>query len=142
MKNTLFVFFLFIFAPSILAAGNIDSTFNASITEGTGGVNRTLTQPDGKILVVGLFQRANGARFNNIARFNADGTLDTTFVSTGSGANAAISAIALQPDNKIIIGGNFTVFNGVTINRLARLNADGSIDPSFNSTANYNNFIY
>src|SRR5215204_1994014 len=143
MKNTLFGFLiLLLFAQVALAAGNIDSTFNASITEGTGGVNRTLTQPDGKILVVGLFQRANGARFNNIARFNADGTLDTTFVSTGSGANAAISAIALQPDNKIIIGGNFTVFKGVTINRLARLNADGSIDPSFNSTANYNNFIY
>src|SRR5262249_45674193 len=90
-------------------------------------------QPDGKIIAVGLFQRANGTRTNGITRFNPDGSLDTSF-NSGGGANAAILAVALQPDGKIIIGGVFTAFNGQTVNRMVRLNSDGSTDFSFNST--------
>ena len=144
MRNSLFVFsvfFLLIFAPISISAGIIDSTFNASVTEGTGFVRHTQTQPDGKIIAFGLFQRANGARYNNIVRFNADGTLDATFNAIGSGANNYINAAALQADNKIIIGGNFTAFNGATINRLARLNADGSLDTSFNPAVNFTNYV-
>jgi len=113
--------------------GNIDPTFNASVTEGFGYVNETVVQPDGKIIAVGLFQRANGARTNGIARFNADGTLDTSFDS-GTGANAAIRAAALQSDGKIIIGGAFTSFNGQAVNRIVRLNSNGSTDFSFSLT--------
>jgi len=144
MKNTLLVFsffFLLIFAQTNFAAGSVDSTFNASVTEGLGNVNRTLTQPDGKIIAFGSFQRANGLRFNNIVRFNADGTLDPTFNPGGSGANNFVAVAVLQSDNKIIIGGNFTDYNGVTINRVARLNTDGSFDSSFAPAANFTNFV-
>jgi uncharacterized delta-60 repeat protein len=125
---------------TLMADGSIDSTFNVSATEGFGYVNKTVAQPDGKIIAVGLFQRANGARTNGIARFNADGTLDTSF-NSGTGANLAIRAVALQSDGKIIIGGAFTSFNNQTVNRIVRLNSDGSIDSSFSLTVVFNNQI-
>lgn len=59
------------------------------------------------------------------------GTLDTTF-DVGSGPYPDVNTIAIQPDGKIIIGGSFISYDGVNINRLARLNSDGSIDNSFN----------
>ena len=50
----------------------------------------------------------------------------------GDGANYPIYTSAIQSDAKIIIGGNFTSYNGSTSNRIARLNADGSLDITFN----------
>ena len=87
-------------------------------------------QPDGKILIGGAFLFFNGTARNRLARLNADGTLDLTF-NPGSGANDFVSAIAVQPDGKIIIGGAFTIYNGSSRLRIARLNSDGSVDPTF-----------
>ena len=84
------------------ADGGIDLSFNAAVSEGFGYVNDTVVQPDGKIVVVGLFQRANGIRTNGIARLNPDGSLDMSF-HLGGGANAAIRSVALQSDGKIVI---------------------------------------
>ena len=113
------------------ADGNIDPTFNAAMTEGFGYVNETVVQTDGKIIAVGLFHKANGTRVTGIARFNADGTLDTSF-DIGTGVNGAIRAVVLQSDGKIIIGGAFSTFNGQSVNKIVRLNSDGSRDFSFN----------
>lgn len=88
-------------------------------------------QPDGQLLVAGEFTALNGMPQNRIARLNPDGSLDPSF-NPGSGANAIIEAMALQPDGKILIGGSFTQYNGAARARVARLNADGSLDPSFN----------
>lgn len=143
MKFRIYLLFLciLIILQISFAAGRIDSTFNVSVTEGLGLVSRTLTQPDGKIIVIGWFQKTNGLRFNNIVRLNADGTIDPNFNSTGSGANNTILAAALQTDGKILIGGSFTAYNGQTINRLARLNANGSLDTTFNPNATFNNSV-
>ena len=59
------------------------------------------------------------------------GTLDATFNSS-TGANSDVETIAVQADGKIIIGGFFTSYNGTSRNRIARLNADGSLDATFN----------
>src|SRR5689334_12016668 len=123
-----------------LADGNIDPTFNASVTESSGYINKSLVQPDGKIIIVGVFQQVNGTRTNGIARLNADGTLDTSF-NPGTGSSSAIRTLALQPDGKIIVAGAFTTFNGQTVNRIVRLNSNGSIDSSFNLTVAFNNQI-
>ena len=61
-----------------------------------------------------------------------DGNLDTTF-DVGLGANANIETTALQPDGKLLIGGAFSSYDGITQNRIARLNSDGSLDTSFNA---------
>ena len=74
------------------------------------------------------------------AGLNDDGTPDTTFNAGGSGANATVYALAVYPADslnagKILIGGDFTAVNGDTnLNHIARLNPDGSVDPTFNNS--------
>jgi uncharacterized delta-60 repeat protein len=115
---------------------NADGSLDASFNPGTGvnGIVRTLAlQSDGKVLIGGDFSSYNGTPRNRIARLNADGSLDTTFnPGTGTGAASAVASIALQPDGKMLIGGAFRSYNGTSRNRIARLNADGSLDTTFN----------
>lgn len=61
----------------------------------------------------------------------SDGTIDTTFNVGGAGFTVNTNAIAVQPDGKILVGGNFTTYNELTANRLIRLNTDGTVDPTF-----------
>jgi uncharacterized delta-60 repeat protein len=116
-----------------IARLNADSSLDLSFNPGS-GANRVVfalaLQPDGKVLISGNFTAVDGVSRNGIARLNADGSLDRSF-DPGSGANWRINALALQPDGKVLIGGGFTAVNGVTRNGIARLNADGSLDPSF-----------
>ncbi len=64
----------------------------------------------------------------------SDGTLDTSFsTKAGTGFNGNVESVAVQTDGKIVIGGSFTAVNGVTSNRIARLNADGSVDTAFSA---------
>ena len=98
------------------------------------GLNATVyaqaVQPDGKVLVAGNFSAYNGTPVGNLARLNADGTLDASFTSLGTGSSR-VSVITLQPDGKILIGGGFATYGGVLRNSIARLNADGTLDTSF-----------
>jgi uncharacterized delta-60 repeat protein len=120
--------------------GRIDATFVPA--PGTNdAVNVVLPQPDGKVIVAGRFTQANNTPRNRIARFNFNGSLDTSF-NPGSGADAEITAAVLQPDGRIIVGGRFTSFNGFTHNRVCRLNADGSVDQSFGLGAGINNSVF
>jgi uncharacterized delta-60 repeat protein len=114
---------------------NTDGLFDATFSVGTGAngvLHSVLNQSDGKIIIVGDFTSYNGTTRNRIARLNSDGTIDTSF-NPGTGANGLIRALNIQPDGKIIIGGNFTSYNGTAIYRIARLNTTGSLDTSFNS---------
>ena len=102
-------------------------------------VSAVAVQPDGKTILAGFFSAVNGVPRRSIARLNADGSLDLGF-DPNAGGNV-VYAVALQPDGKIVIGGGFNTLqpNGAasTISRsgLARLNADGTVDPSFNTQA-------
>lgn len=62
----------------------------------------------------------------------ADGSIDTTFTAGQRGANGTIRAIAFTSDEKIYIAGDFTTYNGFTVNGLARLNPNGAPDLLFN----------
>ena len=108
--------------------GSTDNTFSPAIV---GGVNKIVIQPDGKIIFGGNFTTVNSFSQNNISRLNADGTLDATFNSNGQSASQTVRAIAVLPDGKIAIGGDFTNFNGITRLKNARLNNDGTLDMSF-----------
>ncbi|MBX2960501.1 MAG: PKD domain-containing protein [Flavobacteriales bacterium] len=120
--------------------GSLDSTFLVGTgTDST--VRASVIQPDGKIIIAGSFNSYNGTSSNRIARLNNDGTFDGTFL-VGSGANGDIYTIALQPDGKIIIGGNFTTYNGTSCNRVTRINDDGSIDNTFNIGTGANNQVW
>lgn len=111
--------------------GSIDPSFNPGSGAGNGvAVYCCAIQNDGKVLIGGQFIQYNGTARSKIARVNADGSLDTSF-DPGSGANNSVFTLIVQPDEKIIIGGSFTQYNGISRNGIARLNADGSLDSSF-----------
>ena len=76
------------------------------------------------------------------ARLTDSGALDQTFNPGGAGANGLVYALALLPNGQILIGGDFTTYNGVSSPRLARLNADGTLDPSFNVGVGADNTVY
>jgi len=117
-------------------AAFIDDTFNPKLAGQAATINRTLLQSDGKFLVSGTFNLVNNTIKNNLVRFNSDGTIDGTF-NFKAGTNGRILALGLQSDGKILIGGLFTMCGGQTVNNLARLNADGTFDVSFNSNGVY-----
>jgi len=98
-------------------------------------------QSDGNILIGGEFTRYNGTLINRLARLHPDGSLDPSF-NIGSGLNSGVRKLAIQNDGKIVVCGSFTSYNGITANRILRLNADGSIDAGFNTGTGFNNAIY
>lgn len=116
----------------LFADGTLDTTFNPS-NGANGIIYSTSLQPDGKIIIAGNFTSLNGVARSRIARINSDDSLDTTF-NPGSGADGEIRSITLQPDGKILIAGDFTTYNGTARKRIARINADGSLDATFDSS--------
>ncbi len=94
-------------------------------------------QPDGKVLVGGLFSRLGGQSRTGIGRINADGTLDASFHPVNSGG---VYALSVQPDGKILAGGAFSRLGGQSRSRLGRLNGDGTVDADFKPSAN--NYVY
>ncbi len=115
------------------ANGSLDMGFNPGSGFVGGVVNGLAVQPDGKILVCGMFTAFNGSSRKGLARLNADGTLDTS-LDPGTGVNqfTGISSLALQPDGKIMIVGSFTSYGGTARGHIARANSDGSLDLTFN----------
>jgi uncharacterized delta-60 repeat protein len=113
--------------------GTLDTQFSANGGSGANSqVNSVAIQPDGKIVIGGFFASFNGTTANGIARLNSDGTLDTAFtINNGTGANGTVDSLAIQTDGKIVVGGQFTTFNGTTVNRIARLNSNGTRDTAF-----------
>ena len=113
--------------------GTIDPSYNTGTGFNTAAIDSYLFSDD-KLLVGGIFTTYNGTTVNGIVKLNIDGTIDSSF-NTGTGLNTGgyISAINVQTDGKILIGGNFTTYNGVSKNRIARLNADGTLDTSFDA---------
>ena len=110
--------------------GTVDEGFNTG-TGFNGKIYTSSIQPDGKIIVGGNFTAFNGVTAGRLVRLNNDGSHDPTFNSAIAAVNGIIYQIALQPDGKVIIAGSFTVYNGTTVNRIARIFPDGSLDTTF-----------
>gem|GEM_PF-568180 len=120
--------------------GSIDNSFNTGAGANT-YVSAVVLQSDGKVILGGFFGFYDGTPRNRIARLNTDGSLDESF-GAGTGAISFICAVVVQSDGKVIIGGDFTSYNGTTINRIARLNDDGTLDPTFNPGTGANAIVY
>jgi uncharacterized delta-60 repeat protein len=98
-------------------------------------VHALAVQPDGKVIVGGYFHAINGTNRNAIARLNANGTLDpNSGLGIGGSAWDSVSALAVQPDGKVLVNGAFATSGGSSLGGIARLTADTSLDPSFNPT--------
>lgn len=112
--------------------GTPDAGFNPM---GNGVIRSAGVQTDGRILLTGSFTSVSGVSRRSVARVNADGTLDAPDPSFNPGPNDIVRSIALQSDGRILIGGNFTVVAGALRHRVARLNADGTLDTAFDPNA-------
>ena len=123
--------------------GTLDTGFGKAgmVTTQIGGnsdsANSVALQSDGKIVVAGDTLAPGNNNFA-VARYNANGTLDTTFNATGK-ATADFSkfdygrSVAVQSDGKIVVAGN-TANGDSRIFAVARFNADGTPDISFNKS--------
>ncbi len=100
--------------------GSLDLAFDAGKFS-NGEVDGATLQPDGKLLVAGVFSKIHGVTRRGLARLNSDGSLDPSF-DAGNVAPFGAENPILQPDGKIIIVGASVA--------IARLNSDGSPDPS------------
>lgn len=128
---------------TLLSAGALDTTFGGGtgmvLTDFAGGLDQAyamVTLDDGKMLVAG--RASNGFDLDfALARYNADGSLDTTFgvnglVTTNLGSTQDIAyAMAVQADGKIVLAGQ-TQRDATSFDfALVRYDADGSLDGSF-----------
>jgi uncharacterized delta-60 repeat protein len=122
------------------ANGSVDETFDIGIGS-NGSVRSIILQSDAKILVGGAFDSYNGETANRIIRLNTNGSRDETF-DIGNGFNGSVQSIALQSDGKILVGGVFTSYNGETSNTIIRLNANGSVDETFDIGFGFNGNVF
>ena len=126
----------------LLSNGSLDPAFTQwSFAVFSGRADRIALQADGKVLLVGRFTNIAGTNYGRIVRFNSNGTIDASFNSSQSGFNNNVNAIAIQSDNKIVVGGAFTSYNGTLVNRIIRLNSNGSIDGSFGIGTGFNGSV-
>ena len=129
--------------------GAIDSTFRFVKTSVF--PSALSIQSDGRVLIGGGFNQVDGQSIDSLARLNTDGTVDKT-LAVGKGVQLVTDAITLpggivllpastvsgsvnsldvQADGKIVVVGNFNRYDGVPAVNIARLNPNGTIDPSF-----------
>lgn len=125
-------------ARGYILAFNPDWTLNTQFNTNTGtgansGISKIIELPDGRIMVAGDFTSFNGTTRNRMVILNSDGTSNAAGnaaigTAIGPDPKIGISDIALQSDGKVVIVGNFTVWNGTTRNNLARLNSNLGLD--------------
>jgi uncharacterized delta-60 repeat protein len=124
--------------------GSLDTNFNGSgtvttpISSADDYASDLVLQPDGKLVAAGA--SFNGSSYDfALARYNPDGSLDTSFHGTGTvttaiGAGSDVaSALVLQPDGKLVAAG-FSNNGSNNDFALVRYNPDGSLDTNFNGT--------
>jgi uncharacterized delta-60 repeat protein len=144
--------------------GSLDTTFNGGRVlttfadiggAGNSEINSIAIQPDGRIVAAGYFiTTSTGQRQFALARYNADGTLDTTFgtqfslgpFSFGTGEvltdfnlrigsrSASANSVAIQSDGRIVAAGYANDSSGNQVFALARYFSDGTLDPDFQGT--------
>lgn len=104
------------------ADGSIDGTFNFGGAGFSGQALSVVVMPGGQILV----GSALGATYNGVpqlcmSRLLSDGTPDPSFSIGPTGFNSTVYCAVIDPLGGVIIGGQFTDFNGTTVNRIARM---------------------
>jgi uncharacterized delta-60 repeat protein len=122
--------------------GILDPVFSsggvASHDVGFTATSGLAVQPDGKSVIAGIIGSPGSEEFG-LTRYNADGSLDTSFGTNGvasvsfQGTNDTPSSVALLPDGDILVAGTSTVTSGGSEFAIALFNADGTLDTSFGS---------
>ena len=115
-----------------IARLNADGTFDKNFAAALNNVpySVVVTPADGKILLGGDFNDISGQACKSIARLVSDGSVDPEF-HRWTDTEGSLRSIAVQPDGKIIVAGNFRMIHGAKKYHIARLNPDGSLDDKF-----------
>jgi uncharacterized delta-60 repeat protein len=128
-------------------SGKFKTHFEGQYNTGSRATSAVL-QTDGKLVVAGAYKNEGSARQFALARYNSDGSLDPTFgsggkttTSLGSGDSFG-TAVALQRDGKIVLGGYLDAGRRNHDFALARYNSDGSLDQSFGSGGRVTNDLF
>lgn len=128
-SSALALTFLLLAAKCYGGPGAFDPTFNATPS---GPVYAIAIQPNNRAIVAGAFTTINNISRGHVARLFPDGSLDFSFLTNNLlGASSTVWTMALQPDGRILIGGDFTTVNSQSRSHVARLNTDGSLDGTF-----------
>lgn len=143
MRKYLFPFIsiLFFIIPITSKAQltEVDNSFQVGLGF-NGTVRNVSVQQSGKIIACGDFTNYAGYNTNRLVRLFNNGLVDTSF-RMGSGANGPVRAAVLQSDDKLIVAGLFSKYNGITRGNIARLMPNGELDTSFHSAVGSNNEI-
>lgn len=121
--------------------GSLDGSFDPRLGANGGAVLALASLTNGMVLVGGSFRSLAGANNAFLARLDGSGTPDTAFALAGA-PDAAVRSIAVQPDGRIVIGGDFGHFGAASRNGIARLNADGSLDAGFDPGSGANDSVF
>lgn len=124
--------------------GSLDTSFKSYFTYGGGlRVEKVKLNDDGTMFVCGEFSSLySGATApNGFIKLNSNGTKSSSFSLVGTGFNGKVNDFVVQYDGKIILGGEFTQYNGVSVSYICRLNSDGTLDTSFNSYEKPNGLV-
>lgn len=96
-------------------------------------ISTIAVQPDGKVLLGGMFLNLAGVPHSALGRLNADGTVDANFAANATAQYfPQVNCFAIQSNGFIVVGGYFTGLNGQPRTNLARLKANGTLDAGFN----------
>lgn len=118
--------------------GTLDNTFTSFPYVMGGSVKKAEVLASGKILICGDFSSPNGNSRFWLARYNSDGSYDSSFTTE---INGSCEDIEVQPDGKYLIAGLYTTVNGGTKKGLARFNTDDGLDTGFSVALNQNGNI-
>lgn len=114
----------------LLPNGSLDATFTPS-SGPNDAVLDLIIKPNDEILICGEFGTYAGTLRARIALLSSNGVLDNSFVPAAAYAHVDTRAMAIQPDGKIVVAGNFDSFTDNQTRRVGRLNPNGSTDSTF-----------
>ena len=95
----------------------------------------------GNYYIVGNFTTYNNVSANRIIKITSGGTIDNTF-NCGVGFNTSVFCLEIQNDGKIVVGGDFTSYNGTSCNRIVRLNTNGTLDNTFSIGTGFDSTVW
>jgi uncharacterized delta-60 repeat protein len=118
------------------STNSLDTAFNPIVTKLDGSVSelyRVVVQNNGQLLIGGHFRKVNGTDRTQVARLNADGSLDAGFnsqITIADGTGIVPNAVLPTAGGKYVVAG-YVTYQSLARGFLCRLNTDGTLDNTF-----------